>query len=111
MLKVYNDGLIQLTRGDTAVLNIDITNDATGEAYAIQPEDELVLSMKRSVNDTEVCMQKRVKGTAQLLIEPADTGSLRFGRYVYDVQITTGLGQVYTVIGPETFEILPEVTC
>lgn len=40
----------------------------------------------------------------------ADTHALEFGKYVYDVQIITEASDVYTVIGPCTFEILKEVT-
>lgn len=38
------------------------------------------------------------------------THALEFGKYVYDVQIITEASDVYTVIGPCTFEILKEVT-
>lgn len=111
MFKVHHDGTIELTRGDTAVLDVGIVNEVTGETYEIQKDDELVLSLKRTISDPEPCMQKRKPGTAQFIIEPEDTNGLRFGRYIYDVQLTTEKGHVYTVIGPAVFEILPEVTC
>lgn len=32
------------------------------------------------------------------------------GKYLYDVELTTASGDVYTVIVPTTFEVLKEVT-
>ena len=40
---------------------------------------------------------------------PADTHELDFGKYVYDVELTTGT-DVYTVIEPSCFEVMKEVT-
>lgn len=39
-----------------------------------------------------------------------DTNTLDFGKYKYDVQLTTESEEVYTIIEPSIFEILPEVT-
>lgn len=109
MLTVSRYGEIGLTRGDTARLTVSITNDA-GEEYEIQPEDTLTLSVKKAVTDAEYALQKTVKGANLFYIEPKDTAGLAFGKYKYDVQVTTAEGEVYTVIAPSTFEILQEVT-
>lgn len=110
MLKVYADGSIELTRGDTAYFDVSIT-DIDESPYEMQPNDTLTLSVKKSVNDAEPAFQKIIQGHALFHIEPKDTAGLAFGKYKYDVQITTENGDVFTVIGPETFEILSEVTC
>lgn len=47
--------------------------------------------------------------TAYINILPEDTESLRFGKYVYDVQLTFN-GAVKTIIKPSTFTIGEEVT-
>lgn len=100
---------IKLTRGDTAYLTIPLTL-ATGEEYIMQSADELVLSVKEHVLDTQPIMQKRVTGGNTFHIEPNDTANLFFGKYQYDIQLNTASGDVYTVIDVDTFEILQEVT-
>lgn len=111
MFKVSADGSIELTRGDSAHLSVSITNDVDGTAYEVQPEDKLFLSVKKTVNDAEPCLQKVVQGNTTFHIKPEDTSALNFGKYKYDVQLETADGDVYTVLGPETFELLSEVTC
>ena len=49
-------------------------------------------------------------GGAAIHIRPEDTKELSFGKYLYDIQLTTADGDIYTVIPPTTFEILKEVT-
>lgn len=110
MLHVLDDGTIQLTRGDTAYLSMSISNDATGQPYEVRPHDILTLTVKKTVKDSEVRIQKMITGTNVFHILPTDTHTLDFGKYVYDVQITTEASDVYTVIGPCTFEVLKEVT-
>lgn len=101
---------IKLTRGDTAYLTIPLSL-STGEEYVMQPNDELVLSVKEHVLDTQPVMQKSIKGMNMFHIKPEDTANLFFGKYQYDIQLNTANGDVYTVIDVDTFEILREVTC
>lgn len=110
MLYVEADNTVRLTRGDTAYLQVPIVNDVTLEPYIVAEDDTLILSVKRTVKDTEVCFQKTVKGTDIFHIKPEDTRQCEFGKYKYDVQLTTSSGEVYTVIEPTCFEILTEVT-
>lgn len=110
MLTVSKQGEIGLTRGDTARLTVTIANDATEEPYEIQEADTLTFSVKKSVNDAAYAFQKRVTGSNVFHFEPQDTAGLSFGRYKYDVQLTTAAGEIYTVIPPTTFEVLQEVT-
>lgn len=110
MLYVNSDGTIKLTRGDTARISVNIENDVSGESYEVQPEDVLILTVKKSISDTDHSFQKKITGSNAFHILPSDTQLLSFGRYVYDVQITTKNSDVYTVIGPCSFEVLKEVT-
>lgn len=110
MLKVLPDNTIKLTRGDTAALTVPILNEVTGEAYTMGSTDTLTLSVKKSVKDTEYSFQKVSVGANRFVIEPMDTKGLKFGKYVYDVQLDTSSGGVSTIIEPATFEILSEVT-
>lgn len=110
MLHIDNDGTIQLTRGDTARLTVGITNDTDGNEYALESGDELTLTVKKNATDKEPLFQKVLTGTNTFHIEPKDTAQAEFGKYKYDVQLTTASGDVYTVIEPTTFSILQEVT-
>lgn len=109
MLRVFDDNSIELTRGDTARLSVDVTDD-DGELYEVQSHDTLTLSIKKKVKDSEALVSKTIIGSTTFHIEPKDTSGLPFGKYVYDVQITTAEGDVYTVITPSEFKIAEEVT-
>lgn len=111
MLYIMSDNTIRLTRGDTARLNVSITNDQTQAGYDISETDELTFSVKKTVNDDTPLLQKVIKGHGVFHIEPADTSGLAFGKYKYDVQIKNASGDVFTIIEPAVFEILAEVSC
>lgn len=110
ILYVNSDGTIQLTREDTAHFNLTIRNNVSQTDYEIQPDDTLTMSIKKSVRDVDPVVRLNIKGSSVFHIRPSDTSNLAFGKYLYDVQITTGDGDVYTVIGPTTFELMKEVT-
>ena len=110
MLYINKDGTIRLTRGDTARLTVTINNDFDCKPYEITETDVLKLTVKRSVRDTTPAFQKSVTGSNKFYIVPDDTKDLVFGKYIYDVELTTVGGDVYTVIEPTIFEILKEVT-
>ena len=111
MLYIQHGGKIRLTRGDTAMLKVSITNDITGNEYTVAEDDTMVLTIKKDISDTDVTVQKTLVGESTFHIEPNDTRSLEFGKYIYDVQLNKANGEVYTIIEPITFEILQEVTC
>ena len=106
---------IQLTRGDTARFDVDIINQVDGTPYQLQAGDVLTLTMRVRPDSAEKSMQRTAEaGTASFYIRPEDTARLGAGQYVYDIQLTTAGGDIYTVIGPPqdrcNFTILPEVT-
>lgn len=109
MLNVFENGDVELTRGDTARISVNIF-DNDGNPYEIQNGDKLDLTLKKTVKDAEAVMSKQIEGINTFHIEPKDTADLEFKKYVYDVQLTTSEGDVYTVIPPSTFEIKAEVT-
>lgn len=110
MLTVNSNGVVQLTRGDTAELEVTIKK-SDGTAYDMQPDDKLVFSVKKDIKSTEYDIQKTVIGSNVICIDPIDTASLVFAKYLYDVELRTATGAVYTVIPPTTFEVATEVTC
>ena len=109
MLSVSKYGEIQLTRGDTARLTVDITYD-DGGAYEVKESDVLTLTVKKNYEDTEPLIEKEVTGSNLFHIKPEDTASLAFGKYKYDVQLTTAEGDVYTVVDDKVFNVCKEVS-
>lgn len=99
---------VKITRGDTGVIAITLQNK-DGSAYDMQPDDVLVMTVKTNTLSKDVLIQKQF-ADGQIKIEPADTDNLSYGTYYYDVQLTTAAGDVFTVITPHKFEIMPEVT-
>lgn len=111
MFKVSQSGAIQITRGDSAGLDLVITDSKTGLIYEIKEDDEITMTVReRPCRSDPVLFQKRVTGTNKIYIKPEDTSSLCYGAYVYDVQLTNVDKDVYTVVVPSPFRILPEVT-
>ena len=107
MLNCQNN-VITMTRGDTAVLRLDITDDK-GNPYKLTDSDVVLLTLKRSVLDKSVIFQKSMVD-GKIVIQPQDTANLEYGQYFYDVELTKEDGFVATVIPPHRFIIAEEVT-
>lgn len=105
-----DDKIIKLTRGDTARLTVPIINLANNGEYTMESGDILYFTVKKTAKDTDFLFQKSVTGSNSIHIKPEDTANLSFGKYKYDVQLTTATGDVYTVIEPSTFEVMEEIT-
>lgn len=91
---------IRLTRGDTAVIHVDIVrklSDGTFEEYSVKDGDVLVLSARRACAP-HPCLQIVAKGSAELMFKPAATAELAADEYIYDIQLTTSDKDVYTVV-------------
>lgn len=97
---------IYLTRGDSAEFNINIVG-ADGNSYELQEGDLVEFTIKEDVYSSEALIYKT--GT-NIVIEPSDTSEMRYGTYVYDVQVTLSDGTVDTIIPPSEFRVLSEVT-
>lgn len=101
---------IKLTRGDTAHLSVPIIDDILETEYEPKTGDVFRFTVKKSYKSDEIAFQKVSTGSCRFHILPADTKDLPFGKYEYDVELTTEGGDVYTVIEPVTFELTKEVT-
>ena len=110
MLYINDDCTIRLTRGDTARLSVPIKNSVNDNEYTMESDDILYFTVKKTAKDSEPLFQKVSKGSNAFYIEPKDTEGFLFGKYKYDVQLTTASGDVYTVIEPSTFEVMEEIT-
>ena len=107
MLNCQNN-TITLTRGDTAVLRLDITDDK-GNPYKLTDSDVVIFTLKRSVMERDVIFQKSMVD-GKIVIQPQDTANLEYGQYFYDVELTKEDGFVATVIPPHRFIVAEEVT-
>ena len=104
------ENYIELTRGDTARLNVYI------EQYMLRKGDIIKFTVKRSAVDTDYLIQKIVEiekdcANTEIKLEPEDTKDLEFGKYVYDVEhICKETGDVSTIIPKNTLRITEEVS-
>lgn len=81
---------IEMIRGDTAAFQICL-ND-----YELQEDDIMVMTVKKRKTDQEPLLTKYAEGNV-IVLEPDDTINL-VGKCVYDIQLTTSVGAVYTPI-------------
>ena len=105
MLFVDDYNNIKLTRGDSAAFDLSVKQGTETYDYS---NDLVQFTVKRNTITEDVVLQKTfTSGSISLL--PSDTKDLHYGDLVYDVQIITSSNDVYTVIGPCTFELTDEV--
>jgi hypothetical protein len=109
MLEILENGDIRLTRGDTARLKFNLTNTVTKQPYEVQSDDVVTFTVKQDYESEEILIEKKSTGVAEAHIKPEDTKPLPFGKYKYDVQITTADGDNYTPIEKKTFHVDKEV--
>lgn len=109
MFSIDSNNTIHLTRGDSASIAITINNELTHSAYEMAETDILKMTVRKSLT-SPILFQKTVHGSNTIKIEPTDTEDFKFANYLYDVELSTVDGDVYTIITPSTIEICPEVT-
>ena len=96
------DSNLYLTRGDTAYLSINFNTERDIES--------LVLSVKKKVSDEEYVFQITSIDNNKFIFEPKHTKDLDYGVYLYDIQLTTTLGEVFTIVEKSKLYIKEEVT-
>lgn len=104
---------LEMIRGDSEQLTI-YREDSAGTQVDFETGDTVYFTVKTSVNVTEKLLQKTITsftdGQAIVEIAPADTSSINYGTYKYDVQVSEAGGTVKTIIAPSDFKITGEVT-
>jgi len=112
---VINGTDIYMTRGDTETITLTVY-DAEEKTipFSNANNDIVYFTVKTSTQTSVHTFQKEIttftpEGEAIVEIVPNDTKDLRYGDYVYDVQINKN-GNVTTVIKPSKFVIQEEVT-
>ena len=108
-LKV-NGTTIQVTRGDTVRLQIELI-DSEGHEYIPQEGDSIRFAMKEDYDDISPIILKEIPiDTLVLQLDPEDTKNLpQPSIYVYDIQITYADGSVDTFIDRAKFKLTEEV--
>lgn len=89
--------IITLTRGDSLLKKITIYKN--GEAYTPEEGELIKFNMKRTVTD-EFCAISKVIPNDTLILElkPEDTKKLKFGKYIFEIEITDKNERVYTFL-------------
>lgn len=100
---------IKITRGDNALLSVDLKN-ADGSKYTLKPNDVLYLSVNIGARQGEPLLQLIADENAIFSFVPESTKHMNFGKYKYDIQLSTEDKEVYTVIPVSKFEVLEEIT-
>ena len=112
-MSVKIDGTsITMTRGDTLKVQFIpiLKNNEEYTEYAPASGDTIRFAMKRRYEDNNVLISKAIPTDTFLLhLRPEDTKSLRFGHYVYDVELTYANGEVDTYIDKATLTLSEEV--
>lgn len=119
MWKVSNNRFY-ITRGDSAVIPFTAT-DADGNIYTLTDGLVMTMTVKVSTDVKDHLIQlsttagtityDQATGKGTMIFKPADTASLAYGNYVYDVQINNTDGSIVdTVQTPSLFVIGEEVT-
>lgn len=110
MLKIDSQTMtISMTRGDTVDIIFSAVNEE-GELFHPTKNDRLVFSVATKIgNDPIICIINEMNDNEvdfwSVKINPEDTNELKFGKYVFDVQLevrdseTGALQAVDTIIG------------
>ena len=102
------DNKIYLSRGDSAIIGIEITDDES-EPYTPSSGESVVFTLKRATEQCKTIIVKEfIENGNDLIVsfDESDTINLSFGVYVYDVILYDSDGNVYTIIPPTEFEIM-----
>jgi len=109
---------LQITRGDSC--QFILRDGQTKEPYEFESTDTVKLTVKTQVEGTLIFQKiitPDVNGHVLITIDAADTESVDFGKYVYDIEWSTLSGKVTTIIPKSgrtrfvpTFEVCEEVT-
>lgn len=93
MFSIDKYGKIIITVGDTATIKLHIQT-ADGKEYKLKDSDEVVFTAKKNINQVEPSIQ--ITAQSGVIIFPPNWKA-DSGLYVYDIQLTNELENVYTV--------------
>ncbi len=102
---------ISMPRGDIRPVYFTVHNRDEDNTQYEGTFDEIYFTVKTNYNKTEYLFQKRLSegtielmddGVYQFVIEPEDTDNLKFGSYVFDIQLLAGTDIKQTFVGTLT---------
>lgn len=98
---------IYITKGDTGIIDFTLDN------YTFVNGDRVFFSVKKSKSDRNYTFQKVINtfsdNAAKIIITKSDS-NIEKGRYWYDIQCNLADGRVDTVITPNKFVVMEEIT-
>lgn len=102
---------ITITRGDSAYINVVVT-DSEGHDYVVGPNDVVRAQVRQDATSSNILFETIIPSDTMVWhIKPEDTEGANMGRtYVYDVQLETADGDVFTFIPLSNFTVSKEVT-
>ena len=104
---------LRMIRGDSESITVSF-NDEDQKKIILAAGDQVYFTVKVNTSVQEKVMQKLITvfeaGNAVIEIEPAETSSLAYRNYTYEIQWVNANGRVTTVVPPSIFKIEPEVT-
>lgn len=108
MLKVSGNK-IELTRGDTMILEVNL-KDESGADYTPEESDKVYFRLKRNATAKDMLLEKEIPiDTMVLRLDVQDTSDLKFGTYVYEIELVTSNDYHFTAIANEEFVISEEL--
>ena len=111
-----NQQPLEIIRGTTRDIAVTIVNSA-GDAHTLGNGETLRFAVKKNREDLQPELSKDFGADEYdaanecyvLHIFPADTESMKFGRYYYDIGLQTG-DDYYNVVPCSPFDVLPNIT-
>ena len=105
-------GEMKITRGDDGAFGVTLEmDDAEHTPYTIASGDKLYFTVKTDTKTPKALIQKVNTGSVSFAISHSDTQNLKYGDYVYDIQLVTASENLTkTVVEPTPFIITEEVT-
>ena len=103
-----DDNNIFITRGDTALFNIEML-DADDEPYTMAADESIIFTVKRMYEYGDIVIEK-TSSIPQIALSSDDTNTLSFGSYKYDVYLyNSTTHEINTFIANKTFYVGEEV--
>jgi hypothetical protein len=102
---------ISMPRGDIRPVYFSVRNNDEEQTMYEGAFDEIYFTVKTAFNKNEYLFQKRLStgeieltedGDYQFVIEPDDTDGLKFGKYVFDIELIAGSDIKQTFVGELT---------
>ena len=107
--------MISIIKGTTNEFNLSI-EDESGEQYTLKDGEKIIFGVKENAENSDYDIVKMltsadvVDSTYIIKLTPADTSSLQFGRYYFDVGLQTAGGDYYMIVPCDEFYVCKAIT-